>query len=61
MSLSRMTVVPISLVPPADSTPEAAATLLLVAAAAAQQKAEAERIAPSTQLELKPAVSESGE
>jgi len=61
MSPSRITVVPIDLVPGADSTPEVPAALLLVAAAAAQQKAQAERVSLPLEDELKPARAERGE
>jgi hypothetical protein len=60
MSPSRITVVPIDLVPGANSTPELPAALLLVAAAA-QQKAQAERVSLSLEDEFKPARAESGE
>jgi len=60
MSPSRITVVPIDLVPGANSTPEIPAALLLVAAAA-QQKAQAERVSLPLEDELKPARAERGE
>ena len=60
MSPSRITVVPIDLVPGANSTPEVPAALLLVAAAA-QQNAQAQRLSLSLEDELKPMVAESGE
>ena len=60
MSPSRITVVPIDLVPGANNTPEVPAALLLVAAAA-QQKAQAERVSLPLEHELKPARAERGE
>jgi len=60
MSPSRINVVPIDLVPGADSTPEVPAALLLVAAAA-KQKAQAERVSLPLEDELKPARAERGE
>jgi len=60
MSPSRITVVPIDLVPGANSTPEVPAALLLVAAAA-QQNAQAQRVSLPLEDELKPARAERGE
>jgi len=61
MSPSRITVVPIDLVPGVDSTPEPPAALLLVAAAAAQQQAQAQLVSLSLEDGLKPMLVESGE
>ena len=60
MSPSRITVVPIDLVPGANSTPEVPAALLLVAAAA-QQNAQAQRVSLPLEDQLKPARAERGE